>query len=281
MRRERTLWPLLNEANWKQRFENLKCTNGSSLTWPEIREFFIALNYERSSHEPLASMYDIFLVLDQDRDGEISKLDWLKSMRDASIPPMLAQFQGLRKICCAPRWRSIFHAISGAGGEFRCQWKDFRAYAKKVKDQTDARISHLQEIFECLDKNRDGTLSKLEFRSDANGQMALRKLVKNHAQLNDLLKPNHFESAFLSMKKNNKGQVSWNEFQHYFITRIQRSAWAGVEAGERRGAERMSESSVESGRGNDGNLNLDGLAKEAEDAADEALAAFARAKMGR
>ena len=131
VRHTRTLWPLLWINRWRQRFEDLRCTHKSRISWPEVREFVFSLHYERqSNNEQDEALMDLFYVCDTDADGKISCLDWVRAARDGSVVRMIETFPGLRNhMCRVAAWRQTFLDRSMAGkGHF-----DFREFSEFVR----------------------------------------------------------------------------------------------------------------------------------------------------
>ncbi|CAJ1386163.1 unnamed protein product [Effrenium voratum] len=164
----------------------------------------------KSFDELSAEVREICERIDTDRNGSISKLELVAAVqKDPKVAAFVLPDQ--KKICgglCGGGDEDLFDAVMEifdviSGGKQRIKYADLAAHHKKAKNQPPEEKSEMSRIYEIIDADKSGSISKFE----------IIEAVKVKAEVAKFLLP-HMESA----QKVMESEEAFDEINSLFQT---------------------------------------------------------------
>lgn len=182
------------EDNKTNKLKNLKDYANSSLMQ---RIIYTALS-QRLSYAEIDNLQDIFIQMDKDHDGEISKTEFREGLQSLKITDQNnEQIQELFKIMDTNKSKKINYS------EFISAAIDKKFFKNQEK---------LLEVFESLDTSKDGKISYNEFKAVINSNKNLRddsfEILKKEFEEVDLNKDGTIDyQEFVNIITKKKDQI--------------------------------------------------------------------------
>lgn len=169
---------------------------------------------------------DVYNRIDTKLEGSFSKLDFFAAMqRDATVNRfVLPGFDSSRLLSDERSYDAVdavFEAM--AGGKQRIDVLDLAAHIRKVRAEKTPKTKEIRTIFNRIDADGSGSISKLEFvaamQQDAEVDEFVLPGVDSSQVMNDEWSFNAVDAAFEAIAGGKK-RIEYSDFERYFHTTI-------------------------------------------------------------
>ena len=227
-----------------------------------------AMIFERGSENWYEELHDVFALIDKHRDGRITKKEWLAAVRSGPARDMLSAVPALEPMLKVNCWKAQL-AQMDTDDDGRVSWSEFRRFVEGVTKRRakskDSRMEDaLRDVFVEADADFDGRVTQDEWVATFASSHG-RALVEDHDSALALTGKKFWETRSADLAGLGSRSLSWDEVRDFMLGEISAAAEAAASA------------TVDEYVGG-AEPELDDIEKQAQDAADAAMAAFARAK---
>ena len=183
------------------------------------------------------NLNQIFQLLDVAGYGKLSKASILKAIHnDQRVIQLMGESNSLRPFLVPRLYTDAFSRMNTSNSglvtidefktfieiqreemqnEFGMEEGKRSDYNNNSNNNIDEEDETLRIIFNMMDLNNDGNISKKEILKSIRTNFELTNLLKTHPKLNILLRPREWENAFMKMDTSEDNLVNYYEFQAF------------------------------------------------------------------
>jgi len=181
---------------------------------------YVADDEQHDESDP--KIREVFDRMDSRGEGCISKLDFFAAMqRDPAVDEfVLPGFDSSRLLCDERSFDAVDEVFERiAGNKQHIEYLDFEAHFRKVRAERTPKTREIRGIFDRIDADGSGSISKLEFvaamQQDSTVDEFVLPGVDSSQVMNDEWSFNAVDAAFEAIAGGKK-RIDYTDFERYF-----------------------------------------------------------------